>query len=175
MYFPDRIQQSSCCLLKVKLIPNWWAWQLVPSKVGGSPVQSNRHNGEVPWQPCEREPALQAAINKRGETEGTSVEKLTWPDTYHEPLPRSGKSWALIWQKRGPKQWSTKLNWASKLQIWWPKQWSVQGSDPKWSAEQTTANMVTRAHMQAHGKASPCRHSIDYRDCWKHWLEINFT
>ena len=53
-----------------------------------------RHSREVPWQPCEPEPALQAATNHHRHTEGTSVEKLTWPDTFHEPLPmRGGKGW----------------------------------------------------------------------------------
>ena len=71
---------------------NWYQERLVegPMEVWGTV-------GRFLWRPCEREPALQAAINKHGETEGTSVEKLTWPDTYHEPLPRGGKSWALIW------------------------------------------------------------------------------
>ena len=35
--------------------------------------------------------------------------------------------------------------WALKLQIWWPKQWSVQGRDLQRSAEQATAIMVTHA------------------------------
>ena len=102
------------------------------------------HSREVPWQPCEREPALQAAINQHGETEGMSVEKLTWPDTYHEPLPSGGKSWALIWQKligdqSSDPQTSTeqsnckyddqssdpskvmihKDQWSKQLRIWW--------------------------------------------------------
>ena len=45
---------------------------------------NTRHSREVPWQLCEREPALQAATNQHRHTEGTSVEKLTWPDTYEE-------------------------------------------------------------------------------------------
>ena len=49
-------------------------WELVPSKVGENPVKW------VPWQPCEQEPALQAATNQHGHTEITSVEKLTVPD-----------------------------------------------------------------------------------------------
>ena len=135
-------------------IQGWWG-----------PRANTRHSREVPWQPCEREPALQAATNRHRHTEGTSVEKLTWPDTYHEPLPmRGGKGWAHNWQHRRPKQRSTKLNWASKLPIWWPKQWSVQGSDPQRSAQRTTTILATRTQMQAHGEASPCGHPTDPGD-----------
>ena len=145
--------------LETGAIQGWW-----------EPCTNTKHSREVPWQPCEQEPVLQAATNKHRHAEGTSVEKLSWPSTYHEPLPkRGGKGWAQNWQNRRAKQWSTKLNWASKLPIWWPKQWSVQGSDPQRSVQQT------RAHMQAHGKASPCGHSTDPGDRWTHWLEINLA
>ena len=56
------------------------------------PCKNTRHTREVPWQPCEWEPALQAATNQHCQSEGASVEKLTWPDTNHEPLSvRGGK------------------------------------------------------------------------------------
>ena len=35
--------------------------------------------------------------------------------------------------------------------------------------------MATRAHMRAHGKASPCGHPTDHRDRLTHWLEINLA
>ena len=35
-------------------------------------------------------------------------------------------------------------------------------SDPQRLAEKATANMATRAHTQAHGKASPCGHHADH-------------
>ena len=121
--------------LETSAIQGWWG-----------PCANTRHSREVPWQPCEREAALQTATNRHHHTEGTSVEKLTWPNTYHEPLPmRGGKGWAQNWQNRRPKPWSTKLNWASKVPIWWPKQWSVQCSDPWRSVQQTTAILATRA------------------------------
>ena len=88
-----------------------------------SPSKNTSHSREVPWQ----EPALQAATNQHHQTEGTSLEKLTWPNIYHDPLPMRGrKGWALNWQSRQPKQWSTKLNWASKLHIIY----GDQSSDP---------------------------------------------
>ena len=139
-------------------IQGWWR-----------PCPNTRHSREVPWQPCEQEPALKAATNQHHPTEGTSVEKLAWPDTYHEPLPmRGGKGWVQNWQNRRPKQWSTKLNW-------WPKQWSVQGSDLQRSVQQATAILATIAQMQAHGEASPCGHPTDPGDRWTHWLEINLA
>ena len=95
------------------------------------------------------QPAPSHRRNFNGETYLTGY--LPWTTPY-EGWEGLGTELA----KSGPKQWSTKLNWASKLPIWWPKQWSVQGSDPQRSAPQTTAFMVTRAQMQAHGKASPC-------------------
>ena len=45
---------------------SWWG-----------PRENTRHNTEVPWQPCEREPALQATNNQKRHTKGTSVKKLT--------------------------------------------------------------------------------------------------
>ena len=75
-------------------LEGWWV-----------PCKNTRHTREVPWQPCEWEPALQAATNQHCHSEGTSVEKLTCPDTSHEPLPmRGGKGWVLHWQNRQPKQ-----------------------------------------------------------------------
>ena len=69
--------------------------------------KNTRHSREVPWQPCEWELALQAATNEHCHTEGTSVEKLTWPNNNSETLPmRGGKGSALNWQNR---QWSSDL------------------------------------------------------------------
>ena len=96
----------------------------------------------------------------------------------------SVEGWVLSSQIKLLKHLSSKLNWASKLQMWWPKQWSVQGSDPQRSAEQATVNMVTRAHMQAHGKAnqnknkqkaSPCGHPTDHRARWSIGLRWTFN
>ena len=153
--------------LETGAIKGWWELCI-----------NTRHRRKVPWQPCAWEPALQVASNLHCHTEGTLVEKLTLPNIYHEPIPmRGGKGWAMNWQNRWPKQWSIKLNWASKLQIWWPKLWYIQGSDPKRSAEKTTAIiiMATRAHMQAHGKASPSYHPTDHRDCCALCVEIKLA
>ena len=139
------------------------------------PCTNTRHSREVLWQPCEREPALQEATNQHRHTEATSVEKLTWHNTYHEPLPmRGGKGWVLNWQKKVKKAVIHKLNGASKLQIW-PKQWSVQGSDPQRSAQKTTKIVATGSHMQAHGEESSCGHPTDHRDHRTHWLKINLA
>ena len=51
------------------------------------PCANTRHSREVPWQPCEQEPALQAATNRHRHMEGTSVETyLTWYQDL-EPFP----------------------------------------------------------------------------------------
>ena len=72
--------------LGTNAIEGWWG-----------PCKNARHRKKVPWQPCEWEPALQVATNLHFHTEGTSVEKLTWPNAYHEPIPmRGGKGWTLI-------------------------------------------------------------------------------
>ena len=77
--------------LPIDELGNWCHPRLV------GPCANTRHSREVPWQPCEQEPALQDATNRHRHTEGSSVEKLTRPDTYHEPLPtRGGKGWAQI-------------------------------------------------------------------------------
>ena len=113
------------------------------------PCENIRNRKEVPWQPCEWEllAVLQTATNQHCHTEGTSVEKLAWADTYHKPLPvKGGKGQALNQKNRQPKQWSTKLNWASQMQIYWPKQWSIQGSNPQRSAEQKTVIKGIRVH-----------------------------
>ena len=47
-----------------------------PRLVAG-PHANTRRSREVPWQPCEQEPALQVATKQHHHTEGTSVEKLT--------------------------------------------------------------------------------------------------
>ena len=146
-------------------IKGWWG-----------PCANTRLSREVPWQPCERAPALQAATNQHWHTEGPSVEKLTWPDTNREPLlMRGGKGWALNWKNRRAKQWSTELNWASKLQIRWPKQWSIQTSNTQSSTQETTAIMAATADVQARGKASPCNHPTDHRDRCTHWLKISLA
>ena len=60
------------------------------------------HSREIPWQHCEREPALQVATSLHRHTEGASEEKLTWPETCYEPFPMRGrKGGALNWQIGG--------------------------------------------------------------------------
>ena len=138
-------------------IANWWAWELVPSEVGGGPVQIPGTAVRFYGNPV--------SGNQHRHTEETSVEKLTRHNTYHEPLPmRGGKGWVLNWQKKVRKAVIHKLNRASKLQIQWPKQWSIQGSDPQRSAQKTTKIVAPGAHMQAHGDTSSCGHPTDHRD-----------
>lgn len=73
----------------------------MPSKVGGEPVKVLGTAEKGPRQPCELEPVMQATTNRNHHTEGTEVEKLAQPNTYHEPIPtRGGKGWALNWQNR---------------------------------------------------------------------------
>ena len=79
--------------LLIDELGNWFN-----QRVGGAlcKYSNARHSRGVPWQSCEREPALQAATNQHCHTEGTSVEKLTCPDTHHElPRIRGGKGWEL--------------------------------------------------------------------------------
>ena len=62
--------------LGISAIQGWWG-----------PCANTRHSREVPWQPCEQEPALQAATNQHRHTEGTSVETyltryLPWTISY---------------------------------------------------------------------------------------------
>jgi len=61
----------------------------MPSKICGGPAILPG-TVERSMQLCEQDPALQAATNQHRHTEGSSVEKLTRPDTYHEPLPMRG-------------------------------------------------------------------------------------
>ena len=159
-------------IIIIKLIANWWAWELVPSELGGGPAEipdtaGRFHGNPVSGnQPCKRPPISTVTLME------LQWRNLPYPlPTMNHFLP--GKDWALNWQNRPPKEWPRKLNWASKLQMWWSKQWSVQGSDPQRKAEQTTAIMATIAHMQAHGKASPWGHPTDHRDRWTHWPEVN--
>ena len=120
------------------------------------PHENTRHSMDVPCQPCVGKPAQ--SRNFREETYLTQY--------LREPIPTRGrKGLTLNWQNRRPNRSSTKLDWANKLQTWCPRKWSVG---------QTTANMATWAHMQAHGKASPCSHSTDHRNRWTHWLQNNF-
>ena len=66
-------------------IKGWWR-----------PSENTRHSRDVPRQPSEWETALQAATNQQSHSKGRLLEKLTWPDAYHEPLPmRGGKGLAL--------------------------------------------------------------------------------
>ena len=151
-----------------KLITNWWAWELgnwCHERLVGAPQKYQAQQGDSMatfWAGTSHgsghQPALSHRRNFSGETYLTQY--LPWT-TFCEGWQLG---WALHWQNRWPKQWSIKLNWASKLQIWWPKQWSIQCSDPQISAKQTTAIMLPRAHMEAHGKASPWGHPTDYRD-----------
>ena len=142
-------------------IQDWWG---TAGRFHCNPVSGNQR-----WK---GPPASTVTLIK-----GTSVEKLTWPETYHEPLPMgSGKGGALNWQSRREKQWSRKLNWASKLQIMVTKAViGVQGSDPKDQRSRQLQLMATRAHVQAHGEASPCGHATDHRDRRAHSTEINLA
>ena len=146
-------------------IQGWW-----------EPHPNTRHSREVSnpvsgKQPCKWPP-----------TSTVTLKELQWRNL-PDPIPTMNNFlWGvgragcrIIWQNRRPKQRSTKLNWASKLPIWWPKQWSVQGTDPQRSAQQTTAILAARAQMQAHCEASPCGHPTDPGDRWTHWLEINLA
>ena len=140
----------------------------MPWEVGGGPVKipgiSGRFHGNPLSgnQPCQRPP-----------TSIVTLKTLEWrslpdPIPYYEPLPmRGGKGWALNWQNRQPKKWSTKLNWASKLEIWWPKQWFVQGSDPQRTAQQTTASMVTTSSCAStwQGKSLWSPNIIETAEC----------
>ena len=157
----SNIKTSAAQKLLLKLIANWWAWELVPSRVGGGPAQipgtAGRFNGNPVSgnQPCKRPP-----------TGTVTLKELQWrnlPDpipTMNHFLNRDGKGWAQNCQNRRPKQWSTSLNW---------------GSDPQRSAQETTAILATRAQMQAHGEASPCGHPTDMGDRWDYWLELNLA
>ena len=64
-------------LYSIELIANRWAWELVPSMVGGGPTEIQGTAGRFPQQPCELEPALQATMNQHCHIEGTSVKILT--------------------------------------------------------------------------------------------------
>lgn len=118
--------------------------RLEPAKVGGVPAQipgtARRFHGNPVGgkQPCKPPPTSTV-------TEGASVEKRTCADPYHEPLPiRRGRAERWIGKIGQPKQWSTKLNWASKLPIWWPKRWSVQGGE-LWGLEHTCKQVARKA------------------------------
>jgi len=122
--------------LSVDELGNWCLQRLVGI------CKNTKHSREVPWQPCEWEPTLKAVTNRHHHTKGTSVEKLTRPNSYHDPIPmRDGKGWALNWQNR------------------------PQSSDLQRSMEH-----ATRAHTQAHGKASPCGHPADLQQL-RRWLD----
>jgi len=132
--------------------------KLVPSKVDEGPTKIAGTAGKFHGNPVQGNHPY-----KRLLTSTVTVKELQWrnlPDlipTVNRFLSEEG--WALNWQNGWPKQWSTKLNWASKLQnlIWWPKQQCVQVSDPQRSAEPTIANIPTRAHMRAFGKVATPR------------------
>ena len=97
-----------------KLITNWWAWELVLSKVVGGPAKvhgtAGRFHGNL------REPALQAAANQHHHTEGTSVEKL--------PNPISTVT-RLLWRVGRAMRWVSKIG--------------DQSSDPQRSTEQANS------------------------------------
>ena len=137
-------------------IKSWWG-----------PREKTRHSVEVPWQPCEREPALQAANNQNRHTEGTSAKKLTWPNNYMNQFLR-GAGRAGRWTDKIGDQTGYLQSWTEQTNCrsCWPKQWFVQGSDLQRSVGQTIAIMATgyRAHMQAHGKENPCGHPTDHTD-----------
>ena len=146
---------------------------MVPSKVGGGPAK-------IPDTACRFSMAtLWAGASP---TSGQQPEPANWRNfseeiyltqDLREPIhTRVRKSWELNWQKRRPKRSFTQLKGANKLQIWRLKKWFVQGSDPQRSAEQTTASIATRAHAQAHDKASPCGHPTDQRDRLTHGLNF---
>ena len=133
-------------LIIIKLNINWWLGNWSHQRLVGALLKYQAQQGGSMATLYKREPALQPTASHHCHTEETSEKKFSWPDTLHRFLWGVGRSGSRIGKIGNQTRWSTKLNWASKLQIWWPMQWSVQGSDPQRSAEQTTTNIATRAH-----------------------------
>ena len=72
---------------------NWCHWRLV----GASQRYQAQQGGSMTILRAENHPCKPPPTSI---TE-TTVDKFTWPNTYHEPLPmRGGKGWALNWQNR---------------------------------------------------------------------------
>ena len=88
----------------------WWGLGTGAIKGWWGSCAKTRHRREIPWQPYEREPALQVATNQHHHTEATSVEKLIWPDTYHLPYPNSQLA----------NQNPTLLSWYPTISSHWP-------------------------------------------------------
>ena len=127
------------------------------------------------WGPHENtgHSSEQAATNQHHHTEGTSVQNLTWPETYHEPLPiRGGKSWHWIGDQSSDPQSSTEQANCK---------YGDQSSDPSevviykdqqrrqlqlWCLELTWKHTTRQAHDG---------HPTDQRDHWTRWLEIKFA
>ena len=107
----------------------WWAWELVQLMVGGQPHKNTRHIREVPWQPCELEPAIQVATNQHCHTIKRHFIGETYLTGYYceQNAMRGGKGWAK-WIGIIGKQSS---DWSAIILL---AQLSKQ-----------TANMVTRA------------------------------
>ena len=75
----------------VKLIANWWAWELVPKRLAGRPTVKNTAK-EVTRQPWKREPPLPAAANWHRHTERVLSGKYlpTWNTYLHTPAWQQG-------------------------------------------------------------------------------------
>ena len=145
-------------------IQGWWG-----------PCANTRHSREVPWQPCEREPASPASGHQPAPSHWRN-----FSGNLPNPIPTTNHflrgwdgGWGQNWQNRQPKQQSTTLNWASKLQVWWPS------SDPFkvviCKDQRSRQLQLWRLGPKAHDEASPCATPQIPGDLWMHWLEINFA
>ena len=72
---------------QVKLIANWWAWELVPKRLAGRPTVKNAAK-EVTGQPWKREPPLPAAANWPRHTDRELSEKILTQVKYLPAHPR---------------------------------------------------------------------------------------
>ena len=122
----------------INLITNLCAWELVPSKDGGVLHTTGRFHGSPMSgnQPCKQPP-----------TSTITLKELQWRDL-SDPIPTMNH---FLWGVGRAGHWIGKIG--------------DRGSDPQRSVQQTTAVMVTRVHMQAHGKARPCSSPTDHGDC----------
>ena len=157
--------------MNFKLITNWWAWVLVPSKVGWGHAKmqdaagrfqlatllaetspaSNHESALSHWRNFSGESFLTRYLN----TINQYYSNEGWEGLGAEVTKEAIK--AVIHIDQHKKQTA---NMATKVVI--PqRQWSTRA----------TVNIASRG--QAHEKPSPCSLPTGLEDCWTHWLKMH--
>ena len=157
-FYPQNLSLKAFFALvnHIKLIANWWAWELVPKRLAGRPAVKNMAK-EVTRQPWKQEPPLPAAANWHRHTERVLSGKYlpTWNTYLHTPA----------WQQGGRRGSKNPPRFAS----------TKQQGDPQRSAGMACKIMQNDSGPETLSGPPRMSRMLIRGHRWLHWLEVNLA